>query len=201
MKSFWLKLLKSSDRKVRSRFLFPLAFCVLSVAFYIPVRSPLPASGQVIEASEAQGDRLLGQGLGHYETGQFPAAINSWQQALQIYRALKNRQREGLTLNFLGYAYRSLGNSAKAIEYSQQSLAIAREIKDRYGEGLALGNLGGAYGYLGNSAKAIEYSQQYLAIARSIKDRDGEAKALGNLEPLTSIRETMPKPLSISSRV
>ena len=181
MKSFWLKLLKSSDRKVRSRFLFPLAFCVLSVAFYIPVRSPLPASGQVIEASEAQGDRLLGQGLGHYETGQFPAAINSWQQALQIYRALKNRQREGLTLNFLGYAYRSLGNSAKAIEYSQQSLAIAREIKDRYGEGLALGNLGGAYGYLGNSAKAIEYSQQYLAIARSIKDRDGEAKALGNL--------------------
>ncbi|MEG4034940.1 CHAT domain-containing tetratricopeptide repeat protein [Microcoleus sp. S36b_A4] len=136
---------------------------------------------QTTDAREAEGDRLLGQGLAYYEAGQFPAAMNSWQQALQIYRALKNRQREGLTLNLLGYAYRSLGNSAKALEYSQQSLAIAREIKDRYGEGLALGNLGSVYTSLGNSTKAIEYSQQYLAITREIKDRDGEAKALGNL--------------------
>jgi tetratricopeptide (TPR) repeat protein len=156
MKSFSLKLLKSSNRKVRSRLLFPLAFCLLSVAFCIPEHSPLPASAQAIDARLAEGARLLGQGLAHYETGQFPAAIDSWQQALQIYRVLKNRQREGLTLNFLGDIYRYLGNSAKAIEYSQQSLAIARSIKDRYGEGLALGNLGGAYGYLGNSVKAIE---------------------------------------------
>jgi tetratricopeptide (TPR) repeat protein len=83
-----------------------------------------------------------GRGFNSYQTGQFPAALNSWQQALQIYRTIKNRQGEGRALGILGSAYLSLGNYAKAIEYSQQSLAIAREIKDRQGEGLALGNLG-----------------------------------------------------------
>ena len=181
MKSFSLKLLKSSNSKVRSGFLFPLAFCVLSVAFYIPVHSPLPVSAQATDARESEGDRLLQQGIQQYQTGQLRAALNSWQQALQIYRALKNREREGGTLGNLGVAYNSMSNYAKAIEYSQQWLAIAREIKDRQSEGSALGNLGLTYLSLGNSAKAIEYFQQHLAIARAIKYRLGEGIALGNL--------------------
>jgi CHAT domain-containing protein len=181
MKSFSLKLLKSNNCKVRSGFLFPLAFCVLSVAFYIPVHSPLPVSAQATDARESEGDRLLQQGIQQYQTGQLRAALNSWQQALQIYRALKNRKGEGGTLGNLGVAYYSLSNYAKAIEYSQQWLAIAREIKDHHSEGTALGNLGIAYLSLGNSAKAIEYLQQHLAIARDLKDRRGEGIALGNL--------------------
>jgi CHAT domain-containing protein len=182
MKSFSLKLLKSSDRKVRSGFLFPLAFCLLSVAFYIPLHSPLPVSAQATDAREAEADRLFRLGGQQYQTGQFPAALNSWQQALQIYRALKNhRQREVWTLGFLGGAYHSLGNYAQAIEYSQQSLAIAREIKHRQGESLALRNLGIIYHSLGNYAQALEYSQQWLAIARSIQDSDMEGSAMSLL--------------------
>ncbi|MEG4505594.1 CHAT domain-containing protein [Microcoleus sp. F6_B4] len=181
MKSLSLKLLKSSDRKVRSGFLFPLAFCVLSVAFYIPVHSPLPVSAQATDASEAEGDRLFQQGFQQYLNGQFPAALNSLQQALQIYRALKSRQREALVLGVLGDAYLNLENYTKAIEYTQQWLAIAQEIKNRENEGVALLNLGIAYRYLGNYAKAIEYGQQSLAIAREIKNRQGEGSALGNL--------------------
>jgi CHAT domain-containing protein len=118
------------------------------------------------------------QGIEQLETSQFPAALNSWQQALQIYRALKNRRGEGNALVSLGAGYASLGNYAKAIEYSQQSLAIAREIKDRRGEHLVLGILGLAYRSLGNYAKSIEYTQQQLAIAREIKNRRGEGNAL-----------------------
>jgi CHAT domain-containing protein len=181
MKPDSLKLLKSSNCKVRSRFLLPLAFCLLSVAFYIPVHSSLPANAQAIDARQAEADRLLQQGLQQYQTSQFPAALNSWQQALQIFRALKNRQGEGAALGNLGGAYAALGNYAKAIEYSQQSLVIAREIKHRQSEGLALGNLGAAYLYLRNYAQAIEYTQQCLAIARELKDRNGEGSALGIL--------------------
>ena len=181
MKSFSLKLLKSSNSKVRSRFLFPLAFCLLSVAFYIPEHSPLPASAQALDVRQAEAYLLLLQGIQQYQTSQFPEALNSWQQALQIYRALKNRQGEGWALGNLGAAYLSLGNYTKAIEYIQQKLTIARSIKDRIGEGRALGYLGAAYLYLGNSAKAIEYTQQQLTIARSIKDRQGEGAALANL--------------------
>jgi CHAT domain-containing protein/Flp pilus assembly protein TadD len=181
MKSFSLKLLKSSNCKVRSRFLFPLAFCLLSVAFYIPEHSPLPASAQAIDARQVEADRLLQQGNQQYRTGQLKAALNSWQQALQIYRALKNRPGEGLALSLLGLAYHSLGNYAKVIEYGQQTLTIAREIKNRPAEGRTLKDLGAAYLFLGNLAKAIEYSQQSLAIAGEIKDRQIEGEALGNL--------------------
>ncbi|MEG5174585.1 CHAT domain-containing tetratricopeptide repeat protein [Microcoleus sp. B3-D7] len=181
MKSFSLKLLKSSNCKVRSGFLFPLAFCLLSVAFYIPRHSQLPVVAQAIDARQAEGDRLFQQGKQQYQTGQLRGALNSWQQALQIYRALKNRPGEGGALHSLGLAYLSLGNYAKAIEYWEQSLVIAREIKNRQLEGAALGNLGAVYVDLGNSAKGIEYTQQHLAIAREIKNRPSEGAALGNL--------------------
>jgi CHAT domain-containing protein/tetratricopeptide (TPR) repeat protein len=181
MKSFSLKLLKFSNRQVRSRFLLPLALCLLSVAFYIPRHSPLPATAQAIDAREAEADRLLEQGLQQFQATQFPAALNSWQQALQIYRALKNRAGEGWALSNLGGAYHVLGNYAKAIDYGQQSLAIAREIKNREGEGGAVLNLGIANLYLGNSVKAIEYMQQSLAIAREIKNRHMEGLALVHL--------------------
>ncbi|MEG5140427.1 MULTISPECIES: CHAT domain-containing tetratricopeptide repeat protein [unclassified Microcoleus] len=181
MQPFSLTLFKSSNRQVRSGFLFPLAFCLLSVGFYIPVHFSLPVVAQEIKVSEAEGDRLLQQGIQQRQTGQLRAALNSLQQALEIYRALKNRLGEGTALNNLRLAYGSLGNYAKAIEYIQQQLAIAREIKDHLNEGRALNHLGIAYSYLGNSAKAIEYCQQSLVIARSIKDSKGEGNALGNL--------------------
>jgi CHAT domain-containing protein len=143
--------------------------------------SLLPASAQTVDARKAEADRLLQQGIQQYDTSQFLAALNSWQQALQIYRTLRDRYGEGWALGNLGAAYGSLGNYAKAIEYGQQRLVIAREIKDRDGENQALNNLGDDYRYLGNYAKAIEYGQQSLAIARKIEDRQGEGAALGML--------------------
>ncbi|MBD1812076.1 tetratricopeptide repeat protein [Microcoleus vaginatus DQ-U2] len=181
MKHFLLKLLKSSNSKVRSGFLFPLAFCLLSVAFYIPRHSQLPVVAQTTDARQAEGDRLMQQGLQQYGIGQFPAALNSWQQALQIYRVLKNRRGEAVALDILGTIYNSLDNYGKAIEYTEQLLAIAREIKNRQIEGEALAKLGAAYRSLGNSAKAIEYSQQSLAIARELKNRQIEGEALSIL--------------------
>ncbi|NJK69949.1 MAG: tetratricopeptide repeat protein, partial [Microcoleus sp. SU_5_3] len=98
-----------------------------------------------MEASEAEGDRLLQQGLQQNRTSQLRAALNSFQQALQIYRALKNRQGEAAALGNLGVTYFNQGNRTKAIEYLKQSLAIAREIKYRPGEAFTLGNLGYTY--------------------------------------------------------
>ncbi|MEG4329803.1 tetratricopeptide repeat protein, partial [Microcoleus sp. herbarium5] len=139
------------------------------------------ALAQTQAERKAEADRLLDQGIQQLVTSQFQAALQSWQQALIIYREIKDRQGEGKALGNQGFAYDSLGDYAKAIEYAQQYLAIAREIKDRQSEGAALGSLGNAYYSLGDYAKAIEYEQQSLAIAREIKDRPSEEIALGNL--------------------
>jgi len=136
---------------------------------------------QTVDEREAQADRLLDQGIEQLNTSQYETAIQSLQQALVIYREIKDRQGEGWALGSIGLTYFYLGDYAKAIDYSEQWLAIAREIKDRNSEGKALGNLGLAYLSLGDYAKAIDYQQQLLAISREIKDRNSEGKALGNL--------------------
>src|SRR6476469_7039275 len=139
------------------------------------------ALAQTQAQRKAEAERLFDKGLEQLQTSQFQAALQAWQQALIIYREIKDRQGEGWDLGNLGIAYMNLGEYTKAIEYAQQQLAIQREIKDRHSEGAALGLMGNAYRNLGDYAKAIEYGQQQLAIAREIKDRQGEAKALGNL--------------------
>nr|WP_089126292.1 CHAT domain-containing tetratricopeptide repeat protein [Tolypothrix sp. NIES-4075] len=164
------------------------AFVCLLVVFstsWVPNLSMVFTASQVLAQTvnqrKAEADRLLQQGIQQVQTSQFTAALQSWQQALQIYREIKDRQGEGQSLGNLGIAYLNLEDYPKAIEYQQQSLAIAREIKDRQGEDAALGNLGNAYLSLRNYPKTIKYHQLRLAIAREIKDRQGEGQSLGNL--------------------
>ncbi len=133
-------------------------------------------------ADNFKADQLLDEGtdllFDHYRPDE---ALQSWQQALIIYREIKDRQGEGDALNNLGIAYYDLGQYTTAIEYCQQHLALAREIKDRRREGYALNILGRAYDSFGQYTTAIEYYQQSLAIAQQIKDRQGEGDALNNL--------------------
>ncbi|MGI0493757.1 tetratricopeptide repeat protein [Alkalinema pantanalense CENA528] len=132
-------------------------------------------------AQKAEAERLLQQGIQQYQTSQFEAALQSWQQALTLYRSINDRKGEGNSLGNLGLVYDVLGNYSKAIEYHNQSLVIAKEIEDRLGEGKSLGNLGLVYDALGNYPKAITYYEQSLAIKRALKDRLGEGNSLGNL--------------------
>jgi CHAT domain-containing protein/Flp pilus assembly protein TadD len=136
---------------------------------------------QTPDAQKAEADRLLKKGTEQLNANQSEAALLSFEQALTIYREIKDRQGEGVALGYLGLAYHSLRDNAKAIEYQQQSLAIAREIHDRPGEGASLGNLGLAYTDSGDYAKAIEYHQQHLALAREIQDREVEVASLNDL--------------------
>ncbi|MBF2083070.1 CHAT domain-containing protein [Thermoleptolyngbya sp. C42_A2020_037] len=130
---------------------------------------------------KAEADRLLQQGIQQAQSGQFRAALQSWEQALAIYREIDDRGGEGRALGNLGIAYLSLGDYRRAIEFYEQALEIAREIGDRGGEGRSLGNLGNAYLSLGDYRRAIEFYEQDLAIAREIGDRGGEGRSLGNL--------------------
>ncbi len=111
------KRLKSTHSRLTHVFLASISlFLLATIPLLTTPDSLFPAIAQTTDAREAEADRLMQQGLQQFQTRQLRAALNSWQQALQIYRALKNRQREALALNLLGGAYRSGGNSAKASE-------------------------------------------------------------------------------------
>jgi CHAT domain-containing protein len=120
-------------------------------------------------------------GNAYRNLGQYPKAIEYYQQSLAIKKEIGARKGEASSLNNLGLAYDSLGQYPKAIEFYQQQLAIVKEIGDRQGEANSLGNLGIAYDSLGQYPKAIEFYQQQLAIVKEIGDRQGEASSLNNL--------------------
>ena len=132
-------------------------------------------------ALQAEAYRLFEQGNQQDDISQFREALQSWEQALTIYREIGYRQGEAISLKNVGNAYLFLGQYDRAIEFYQQSLKISREIGYRQGEADSLGNLGLPYYSLGQYQKAIDFHQQSLEIEREIGDRLGEANSLGSL--------------------
>jgi tetratricopeptide (TPR) repeat protein len=138
------------------------------------------ALAQTPTNQKAQADGLLDRGINWLNAGQVEEAMQSLQQALKIYREIKDRPGEGQALKSLGNLYYFLQDYAKAIESAQRSLAVARFIKDRELEARALINLGLAQRANGDPEAAIANYQQSLAIAKSLSNRELEWKALYN---------------------
>ena len=103
---------------------------------------PSVVAVQTVDNRIREADRLRQQGKEQFQMGQVEVALQSWQQALKLYRETKNRQGEGKTIHNLGVAFGSRGSDQQAIDYFEQSLAIARELGNRDHERLALNYMG-----------------------------------------------------------
>jgi|GEM_PF-4344377 len=110
------------------------------------------------------------QSLGYY-----PQSLSAFQQALELYRELQDREGEGRCLNGVGALHKDLGEMAKAREYLEQALVIRREVGNLRGESLTLLTLGPVYQYLGESEKALTS----LASALSLYEILGDLESIG----------------------
>jgi CHAT domain-containing protein/uncharacterized protein HemY len=137
-----------------------------------------PVAAQTSDVRKAEADRLYEQG--NQQTN-IETAIQFYQQALNIYRQIREYDMAQRVLAWMGTRYRERGDYTKAIEYYQQWLALAREIKDWKEQGLALNHLGFSYRMWGQYAKAIKYYEQSLALARERKDFEEEIRVLTNI--------------------
>jgi CHAT domain-containing protein/lipopolysaccharide biosynthesis regulator YciM len=164
-----------------------IAILLMSLTgFPIGHLSPLDTSIALGQASDnssrkAEADHLLQQGLQQFEKNQPQAALRSFQQALAMYQAIKDRNGEGKAIGVLGLLYKDMENYSKALEFLQQWLLIAQEFKNRLVERDASGYIGLTHHALGNYPKAIESYQQYLAISRELGDRKKEEDFLSHL--------------------
>jgi tetratricopeptide (TPR) repeat protein len=144
------------------------------------------------DRKRAEAERSFVQGLSEARKYAYDQAILSYTRALDLYREVKDRQREGDTLRAAGTVYLNLSQSEKAIAHFERALAIFREIKDRNSEGRTLGNLGVVYMLQSQYEKAIGYYEQVLPMFRELKDRNAEAiglYALGDAYMLLSQNE------------
>ena len=166
------------------------------------------AGGFSSMSTAIKADQLKNQGFEQYDAGHFQAALESWQQALRLYRqgyhlvagqeshVGENREEwnaiisrlgkpfrigEAISLNCLGDAYYSLRQFQEAIQYYQQAIQIVEEIGDRNWQANYLANLGDAFYSLGESQQATASYEQSLAIAETIEHQQRKASALHRL--------------------
>jgi CHAT domain-containing protein/uncharacterized protein HemY len=113
--------------------------------------------------------------------GEKQKALDFYNQALPIRRAVGDRGGEATTLNNIGAVYDALGEKQKALDYYNQALPIRRAVGDRGGEATTLNNIGRVYDALGEKQKALDFYNQALPIRRAVGDRGGEATTLNNI--------------------
>jgi CHAT domain-containing protein/Tfp pilus assembly protein PilF len=140
------------------------------------LRAAGPDDGKRVEA-----ERLFTQALSEGRKYAYDQAILTYTRALDLYREVRDREREGDALNAAANASDDAGKSEKSIGYYEQALAVEREIKDRRGEGNTLNGMGLACVHLSQSEKAIGYFEQALAIRREVQDLKGVGATLNNL--------------------
>jgi CHAT domain-containing protein/Tfp pilus assembly protein PilF len=98
-------------------------------------------------------------------------ALDKFDEALTLWKAIDDRDRVAFTLNVMGEIYRQLGESQKALGYHSQALSLRRAAGDREGEGESLYNIGIAHWQLGDSQKALGYFNQALPLMRAVGTR------------------------------
>ena len=139
---------------------------------------PAVAQSESADDRLAEADRLLEEGIRLYEASQFQKALQSYQQALGIYReqivqsafAQRSRLGEGRAIHNSGLIHTAQGDHQQALEFYAEGLSIFHELGDADREVIALGNLGSAYHILGLTQQAIEAYDQQLAIIQSAND-------------------------------
>ena len=139
------------------------------------------------QAARHLGDRLGQAGaltdLGAVRllTNDFPAAAQSLEQALGIYRELGDRLGQANALSDLGAVWRATGEYPAAAQSLEQALGIYRDLHERHGQANALRELGVVLRATGEYPAAAQSLEQALGIYRELGDRLGQANTLTDL--------------------
>jgi CHAT domain-containing protein len=129
------------------------------------------------ETAFAEGVRL--STLGTAESRR--QSIEKYEEALPLWRAIGDREREVLTLTGLGMVYALLGEKPKAIDYLNQALSLWRALGSPGWEGYLLSAIGETYFLLGEQQSALDYLRLALPVLQATGDRASEAFARSDL--------------------
>jgi CHAT domain-containing protein/tetratricopeptide (TPR) repeat protein len=111
----------------------------------------------------------------------YTQAIQHYEQALSLSRALKDRRIESYSLQDIGGIYDFSGNTSKALDFYQRALKLSRVVKDPRGQALVLNSIGGIYDKLNQKQKALAYFRQALPLTRAAQAHAHESLTLYNI--------------------
>jgi len=170
---------------------------MLTVSLTVPVVSG-SLLAQTVNSQSSEVDRLrqqaqlrnsptISQKTTPSQKSQEEFTVDNLLQALEVYRAAKNRLWEEAVLEVLGQVYQEKRDYARAIEYFEQALKPTQELRDRSKELRVLDSLSTVHILLGNAeqqgdynltvahyTKAAQYMEQILTIVQERNDRRNE---------------------------
>jgi tetratricopeptide (TPR) repeat protein len=114
-------------------------------------------------------------------TQQWQEGIDLIEQALDLFKKQKNREKMAIGLRDLGFIYWHSEQLEKAIQVNQEALTLHEEIGNRRGVAGDLHNLGQIYASMGNYDKGMEYYHHARREFQKIGDRNNEGRTLNIL--------------------
>ncbi len=112
----------------------------------------------------------------YFLLGENQKALESYNQALTLYGAVKKPLSEATVLGNIGNVYFQSGETKKALDFYNQALEIQRAEKDTAAQAQTLQTIGGSYAQLGESQEALAAYNQALELQRERKDLLGQAE-------------------------
>ncbi|MDQ3819258.1 MAG: tetratricopeptide repeat protein, partial [Acidobacteriota bacterium] len=110
----------------------------------------------------AMGEKLLAQGTAESQH----AAIEKYQEALKLWRTLKDADAEAQALNALGTIYYQSGNYKEGEEYISQAIPLFQKSGNHGGEADSRNTLGNIYNLSGQTQRAFDSYNQVLPLVR-----------------------------------
>ncbi|MGW6928913.1 ATP-binding protein [Lentzea sp. NPDC054927] len=123
----------------------------------------------------------LSLGTAHWGTGDYRAAAEHFEHAVEFSREAGDRFREFSTLGNLGGVYAELGSLDDAVRCFREELAFYAEIGDTARRARALGNLGQTEMRLGRLVEAAADLQAAVELREEIGELRSAANSLGAL--------------------
>jgi CHAT domain-containing protein/lipopolysaccharide biosynthesis regulator YciM len=124
------------------------------------------------------------QGLSHYQNGNFTAAAEEWEEAVNLAQTRQSPLDEALALNYLTLAYQELGQYDTAQARLDRGLNLIKGADQANQAAVLLARLLNTQGSLrlsqGKADQALESWQKSAAFYRQFEDRVGETGSLIN---------------------
>lgn len=125
-------------------------------------------------------DAYGNQGTAWHAQGNYPKALTTYQQSLDIYRQVGDKKGTALGFNKIGRTYLSQSNYPKALEFFQKALGIRLQLKDKVGIAGSYNNIGIVYKNLGNYPKALIMYTRSLRLKEELGGKKSIATSYHN---------------------
>lgn len=118
--------------------------------------------------------------------GEYPKAINCYNQLLVLTQTLEDQQTQATTLVAIAKIYSQFGEYQKALDTLNQTFPLWQKVNFKTGEVAALNEMALIYFNLGELQQALNYYNQALAIVKPLGNPTNVAAILNNIAQVES---------------